>query len=67
MLNRKPIICADGSDELCLFSYKNCFIGWALDIPIRFYTDLSYKQFCKFLDIGFSNQQIKKFEMTGKF
>jgi len=67
MLARKPIIMAEGSEELCLFTYKHCFIGWALDIPIRFYTDLNYKQFCRFLDVGFSRQQIEKFEITGKF
>jgi len=64
---RKPIICAEGSDDLQLFSYKNCFVGYALNIEILFYTDLSYEQFCKYLDVGFSSQQIEKFEMIGKF
>jgi len=67
MFARKPIICAECSDELCLFNYKHCFVGWALNIPILFHTDLSYKQFCRFLDAGFSSQQIEKFELTGKF
>jgi len=48
MLNRKPIICAEGSEELCLFTYKHKFIGWAWNVPILFYTDLSYKEFENF-------------------
>jgi len=67
MLKRKPIICAKNSNDSKIFSYNNCFVGWALDIPIEFLTDLTYKQFCKFLDVGFTSQQIEKFEMTGRF
>jgi len=67
MLNRKPIIMAEGSDELCLFTYKHCFTGYALNVPILFYTDLTYRLFCRYLDVGFTSQQIEKFELTGKF
>ena len=67
MLKRKPIICAEGSESLMLFTYKHKFIGYAWNVPILFYTDLSYKQFCKFLDVGYSGEQIEKFELTGKF
>jgi len=67
MLLRKPIICAEGSKELNLLKYKNCFSGYALDVEIRFYTDLTYYEFCHYLDYGYSRDKINKFELTGKF
>jgi len=67
MLIRKPIICAEGSDELMVCNYKYCHIGWALSVPINFFTDLKYKEFENFLDGKYTGQQIEKFELTGRF
>ena len=67
MLQRKPIICAENSIELNFLNYRNCFIAYVLDIPIKFFTDLNYKQFCEFLDYGYSFYKINKFELTGRF
>lgn len=64
---RKPIICAKDSDVAKMFKYNNCFVGWALDIPIDFLTDLNYKQFEDLLDGKFNGMQIEKFERYGRF
>ena len=67
MLKRKPILMVEGSEELKHHKYKYCHIGYALDVKIRFFTDLNYRQFAHFLDYGYSTDKINKFELTGKF
>jgi len=67
MLIRKPIICAEGSEELMLCNYKYCHIAYALSVEIKFFTDLKYKEFENFCDGKYTGQQIEKFELTGRF
>jgi len=67
MLARKPIICADGSENLMLCNYKYCHIGYALSVEIKFFTDLKYKEFENLLDGKYTGKQIDKFELTGRF
>jgi len=67
MLNRKPIIMAEGSESLMLCNYKYCHIAYALSVEIKFFTDLKYKEFENFLDGKYTGEQIEKFELTGRF
>lgn len=67
MRKRKPIICCKDSEEAKMFKYKNCFVGWALNIPIDFMTDLNREQFNGLLDGKYSGQQIERFERYGMF
>ena len=67
MLLRKPIICAEDSEILNFLTYRNVFVGYILDTPVNFHTDLKYSEFCHFLDYGYSADKINKFELTGRF
>lgn len=64
MLMRKPIIQVKGGHN---FKYRNCFKGYAAGIEIEFDTDLSRREFNRFLDGKYNGEQIRRFEMTGKF
>ena len=67
MLNRKPIIMTEGSEGLMLCNYKYCHTGYALNIEIKFHTDLTYTQFENFCDGKYTGEQIERFELTGRF
>ena len=65
MLMRKPIIQEKGNGHC--FKYRNCFVAYALNVPIEFETDLSRWEFNRFLDGKYNRKQIERFEMTGRF
>lgn len=62
---KKPIICVKGQENG--FTYKYVHTGYCLGMEIKFSTYLSKKMFNKLLDKGMSEEEIKKFELIGKF
>lgn len=69
MLNCKPIAVLKGQEHG--FVYKYVRIAYAVGIPLKFSTDLSKRQWARFMDGehgGFyTEQEIRRFELTGKF
>jgi len=69
MRMRKPILRFKDAEGLDVngFKYKNTFVGYIAGVSFEIETDLSKKDFDRFLDVGLTGEQIEKFEMTGKF
>ena len=61
---RKPIICQAGTHS---FNYRYSHIGYVAGVEIWFDSDLSWKEFERLLDGGYSGRQIERFEVRGSF
>jgi hypothetical protein len=49
------------------YKYKYCHSGYAAGVEIKFDTDLTYREFEKLLNGEYTGEQIRKFEICGKF
>ena len=64
--NLKPIISIKGSNNN--FNYKYVRNAYAFDYPIEIETDLTDSEFERYLDgEGYSEEEIERFEKSGKF
>jgi len=64
-MNSKPIMKCVGEENG--FRYKYIRKGYCLNIPIKFNTDLTRKQWDKYLNGEYTLNQIRQFELTGMF
>jgi hypothetical protein len=63
---RKPIIqCVDTCNSR--FLYKYVHTGYVLDVSIPFCTDMTYTEFCNFLNGKYNMEEVTNFEETGTF
>ena len=60
---RKPIICIKGQQGA--FKYRYCRTGYALDVPIKFLTDLNKIQFERYLKGSRTAKDFENFEIAG--
>jgi hypothetical protein len=65
MKDKKPIMVVEEQENG--YTYKYTRVCYVYGIPLKVKTDLTQTDFEKYIDYGFTAEEIERFELTGKF